>query len=391
MKIGRNTMNFTFMTASHIIFGVGVRNTYFDTILSLGDRPFVVTGSAKPEVESFLENIKNLSSAAVFFQASGEPSIPLIHRALAKARDNECNFVISIGGGSIIDTGKAVAALLTNGDNCLEFLEVIGQGKRLHHEPAPFVAVPTTAGTGSEVTKNAVISSPEHNVKVSLRSDTMIPNYAVIDPELCVSVPPDVTAWTGLDALTQLLEAYLTRKRNPLTDGICREGLIRASRSIYRAYTDGGDIDARTDMSCASLFSGLALANAGLGAVHGFAGPMGGMFNISHGLICASLLPHVFVTNIEAAMTLAEPEDLMDRFDKLAEILTGSEDAKKEDAVNWISETSKKLNIPGLSDLGIKQRDFPQIIQKAKNSSSMKGNPLELSDRELLRILELAF
>jgi len=371
-------MKFQFMTAAHIIFGPGAGRESIDMLLALGDRPFIVTGSSKEGVDEFIEGICNIASNPVFFRVSGEPSVPLINRALGKARDNACNAVIAVGGGSVIDTGKAVSALLTNGDNCLDFLEVVGKGKPLHTPPVPFAALPTTAGTGSEVTKNAVIISPEHNVKVSMRSEMMIPTYAVVDPELCLSMPPDVTAWTGLDALTQLLEAYVTRRRNPLTDGLCREGITRAARSLVRACTDGSDLEARTDMSCAGLFGGIVLANAGLGAVHGFAGPLGGMFNISHGLICASLLPHVFAVNCEA-LAREESSDLEQRFSEIPVLLTGLPDPDLQHAITWMTNTCRSLGIPRLSDFGIKHREFPDIVRKAMQSSSMKGNPVRLS------------
>ncbi len=383
-------MEFQFMTAAHIIFGAGACRESIDMLLALGDRPFIVTGSSKEGVDDFIESIRNLAPNPVFFRVSGEPSVPLINRALEKAGDHACNAVIAVGGGSVIDTGKAVSALLTNGDNCLDFLEVVGKGKPLHTPPVPFAALPTTAGTGSEVTKNAVIISPEHNVKVSMRSEMMIPKYAVVDPELCLSMPPDVTAWTGLDALTQLLEAYVTRRRNPLTDGLCREGITRAARSLVRACKDGSDLEARTDMSCAGLFGGIVLANAGLGAVHGFAGPLGGMFNISHGLICASLLPHVFAVNCEA-LAGTESSDLEQRFSEIPVMLTGLPDPDPQQAVTWLTNTCRSLGIPRLSDFGIKHREFPDIVRKAMQSSSMKGNPVRLSEQELFDILERAF
>lgn len=385
-------MKFSFFASPAILFGVGTRFEALDRFSTLGRRPFVVTGGPKPEAESFLEKLRENSPASVFYRvSSGEPSIPGVNEALRAAKTHGCDSVIAVGGGSVIDTGKAVSALLTNGDDCLEFLEVIGQGKPLARQPVPMVALPTTAGTGTEVTKNAVLASPEHQVKVSMRSEMMIPRVAVVDPELCLSMPAFVTAHTGLDALTQLMEAFVSRKKNPLTDGICREGIRRASRSLIRAFDDGSDIDARTDMSCASLFGGLALANAGLGAVHGFAGPMGGMYHQPHGLLCAVLLPHVFAANAEAASAQSDTSELSERFVELAGLLTGSDSAAPERAIAWIRSTCEKLNIPRLSDLDIPQADFPEIVRKALGSSSMKGNPLELSERELLDILERAY
>ena len=384
-------MNFTFRTPSTIIFGAGSRNEHLETLMSLGDTPFIVTGSLKPGVSDFSEEFAQRLPGTIFFRVSGEPSIPLVNRALHKARENGCDCVIALGGGSVIDTGKAVAALLTNGDDCLEFLEVVGKGKPLARAPLPLAALPTTAGTGSEVTKNAVISCPEHNVKVSMRSPLMIPRYAIVDPELTLTMPPEVTAATGLDALTQLIEAYITRNRNPATDGFCREGIAMAAVSLKKAYEDGSDLEARTDMSCAGLFGGIALANAGLGAVHGFAGPIGGMFNIPHGLICAVLLPHVYSANLRSGMTCGEDSDLGNRFKELAVLLTGRPDASKEDGALAIASLCEQLGVPRLSDFGIRRKDFPDIQRKAACSSSMKGNPVDFSERELHDILEEAF
>lgn len=385
-------MNYSFFTSPAILFGAGIRHEALERLTSLGKRPFVVTGGPKPEADTFLEELrKHLPGAFMYRVPSGEPSIPLVNQALSEAKRHRCDSVIAVGGGSVIDTGKAVAALLTNGDDCLEFLEVVGRGKALQRPPVPMAALPTTAGTGTEVTKNAVISSPEHNVKVSMRSEMMIPRLAVVDPELCLSMPPSVTAHTGLDALTQLLEAFVTRKRNPLTDGICREGIHRAARSLSRAFEDGSNIEARTDMSWASLFGGMALANAGLGAVHGFAGPMGGMYHLSHGLICACLLPHVFDANLKALSSRDNDRDLLDRFADLAVLLTGPGAANPEAALSWIHAACTRLGIPRLSDLDIPRADFPDIARKAMNSSSMKGNPVDLLEEDLLDILERAY
>jgi alcohol dehydrogenase class IV len=255
---------------------------------------------------------------------------------------------------------------------------------------APCIAVPTTAGTGSEVTRNAVLGSPEHNVKVSMRSPHMLPRVALVDPALTHSMPPDVTASTGLDALTQLLEAFVSGKANPLTDGICREGLLRAGRSLRHAYDDPNNAAARDDMSVASLFGGLALANAGLGAVHGFAGPLGGMYPAAHGELCATLLPHVVEANITALASRSPASPMLSRFDEAARLVTGSPGAGAQDLVPWLAETCAYMRIRPLSALGVRREDFMEIVAKAKAASSMKGNPVRLTDHELARILESA-
>jgi alcohol dehydrogenase class IV len=295
--------------------------------------------------------------------------------------------VISIGGGSVLDAGKAIAAMLTNGGELEDYLEVIGRGMPLKQHPVRHIAIPTTAGTGAEVTRNAVLASPEHHVKVSMRSPWMLPDLAVVDPELTCSMPPEVTASTGLDALTQLMEAYVSNKANPLTDGICREGLETAAASLRKAYEDGNDSQAREGMALASLFGGLALANAKLGAVHGFAGPLGGMISAPHGVICARLLPHVTQANVQVLQKRAPDSRALAKYDEVARILTGTDSARAIDGVKWIQELCSALNVRSLADFGLKEEDFAAVVAKAQKSSSMKGNPIVLTGDELTDIL----
>jgi alcohol dehydrogenase class IV len=298
--------------------------------------------------------------------------------------------VVSIGGGSVVDAGKAIAALMTNGGDPLNYLEVIGQGKPLTESPAPFVAIPTTAGTGAEVTRNAVLASEEHLVKVSLRSPLMLPRLAIVDPALTHGLPPAITASTGLDALTQLIEAYVCARANPLTDAICREGIQRAARSLRRAYTHGDDVDARENMALAATFGGLALANAGLGAVHGFAGPIGGMFRAPHGAVCAALLPCVMEANLRALRDREPQNPALPRYDELASMLTGRADATAERGTQWLGELCAALRIPSLAAYGIGSGDIEQLVQNAHAASSMKANPIALTSDELAALLERA-
>jgi alcohol dehydrogenase class IV len=235
------------------------------------------------------------------------------------------------------------------------------------------------------VTKNAVLASPEHRVKVSMRNPLMIPDLAIIDPENMLSMPPAVTASTGLDALTQLLEAFISKKANPLTDGFCREGLPRAVRALRRAFENGSDIKAREEMALASLFGGLALANAGLGAVHGFAGPLGGMFAAPHGIVCAALLPHVMKINLMALRERAPESYSLNRLTEFARLTGGS---SAEEGIEWLSGLCRDLQVPPLSGLGVTEKDFRELVEKSQNASSMKGNPVELTDQELMRILQ---
>ena len=302
-----------------------------------------------------------------------------------------CDLVLGVGGGSVLDTGKAAAALVTNPGEVVDYLEVIGKGQPLHHAPLPYIAIPTTAGTGAEVTRNAVLESPEHNVKISLRSPLMLPRLAVVDPELTYDLPQEITASSGLDALTQLIEPFVSTKANPMTDAICREGLHYAARSLRRAYHNGSDREARAGMSIASLFGGLALANAALGAAHGFAGPLGGMLHAPHGALCARFLPLVMEANIKAMQSRQPDHPMLIRYGEIAEILTGDKGANALDGVRWTSELVNELKIPRLSTYGITPKDFPEAVQKTQQANSFKGNPVVLDGKELTQILEKAF
>jgi len=250
--------------------------------------------------------------------------------------------------------------------------------------------VPTTAGTGAEVTRNAVLASPEHRVKVSLRSPLILPHVAVVDPLLTYSMPPAVTASTGLDALTQVLEPYVSGLANPLTDTVCREGLTRAARSLRRAFEDGTDAGARLDMALASLFGGLALANAKLGAVHGFAGVLGGMYGAPHGVICGRLLPFVTEANIRALQARDRDNPALARYDEISRIVTGNTLATADDGIAWIQALGDALQVPGLAAYGLAPSDFSVIVEKTSRSSSMRGNPVKLTHEEMAEILDQA-
>jgi alcohol dehydrogenase class IV len=298
--------------------------------------------------------------------------------------------VIAMGGGSVIDAGKAIAALLANPGDPYAYLEVIGQGRPLANPAAPVMAVPTTAGTGAEVTRNAVLASPEQRIKVSLRHPTMLPDIALVDPELTYDMPPAITASTGLDALTQCLEPFVSHLATPLTDGFCREGMKRAARSLRRAFHDGSNVEARGDMALASLCGGLALANAKLGAVHGFAGPGGGMFDAPHGAVCARLLPYAIEANVRAIQERAPSSPALERFEEAAKILTGKARATVADGVQWVQALGEELQIPGFASYGMTKNDLADIVAKAVPSSSMKGNPISLTEAELTAVLTRA-
>ena len=380
-------MNFEFATAQRIIFGSGRLHELPTLIQGMGRRAALITGGSAERIAPVFQALKNAEANPAAFSIAGEPTTDRIAELARQARELGCDFVVAFGGGSVIDGGKAIAALLTNQRNLMDYLEVVGQGEPLTTEPAPCIAIPTTAGTGAEVTRNAVILSTEHQTKVSMRHPKMLPTVALIDPELTLSMPPEITASTGLDAFIQLLEAFVSIQSNPLTDGLCREGLKKAARALPRAYAKGDDLAAREEMALASLLGGLALANAGLGAIHGFAGPIGGMFSAPHGLVCAALLPAACRANIQALEKRAAESSALEKYRETARIVTGSKNAKLSDGLQWINDLSMHLLVPGLEDFGIEESDFPSIIEKAKNASSMKGNPIALTDKELTGIL----
>ncbi|NQU11340.1 iron-containing alcohol dehydrogenase [bacterium] len=378
---------FEFATATRIIFGAGRLAEAGAIARGLGRRALVVAGmsaGAHQRAEPLLGALTAAGAEYATFSLSGEPTVAVVRAGLDQAQSEGCDLVIGMGGGSVIDTGKAIAALLTNTGDPLDYLEVIGRGVPITQRAAPYIAIPTTAGTGAEVTRNAVLGSPEHKVKVSLRSPLLLPRVALVDPELTLGLPPAITASTGLDALTQLIEPYVSAKANPLADALGREGISRAARSLRRAYEHGDDRAAREDMAVASLCGGLALANAGLGAVHGLAAPLGGMFDAPHGAVCAALLPHVMEANV-GAMRLALP-----KYEEIARILTGSPSATAGDGVAWVRELVTTLRIPRLAMYGLTRDDFPAVIEKASAASSMKANPVPLGPEALRGILEAA-
>jgi alcohol dehydrogenase class IV len=374
---------FEFATAGRILFGAGTVKELEPAAASLGRKPLLVTGSRGWPGSG-------TGAFACQLQVTGEPTIDLIRQATASARGRGCDVVIAMGGGSAIDAGKAIAVLLTNDGDPLDYLEVIGQGRPLERDPAPFIAVPTTAGTGAEVTRNAVLGSSEHRVKASLRSARMLPRLAVIDPELALGLPPATTASTGLDALTQLIEPYVSVRANAMTDLFCVDGMHAAATALPRAWSNGADLEARTAMAWAALLGGLSLANAGLGAVHGFAAPIGGMFSAPHGAVCAALLPHAMAVNIQALRSRGPNGPALERYSQVAALLTGHAQSTPEDGARWVAELCRRLEIPPLRQYGLQQQDIPSLIEKAARASSMKGNPIALYPDELREILERA-
>ena len=379
--------SFEFATATRIVFGAGRLAEAPEAVKSLGGRKvLLVTGKNPTRAEPLREGLGRLGLSTVTFAVEGEPTVELAREGTATALSQGCDAVVAFGGGSALDAGKAIAALATNGGEPLDYLEVVGRGQALRNPPLPLVAIPTTAGTGSEVTRNAVLGVKDAQVKASLRSPLMLPRLALVDPELLAGAPAAVLASSGLDALSQLLEPFLSARATPLTDALAREGMGRSARSLRRAVLEGPDAAAREDLALASLFGGLCLANAGLGAVHGFAAPVGGMFDAPHGAVCAALLPATLEVNLRALRARAPHHPALPRFQEVAVLLTGRADARAEEGITWVRELCRALGVPGLGHYGLTEADVPRLVSRARAASSMKANPLVLTDEELTEI-----
>jgi alcohol dehydrogenase class IV len=383
-------MKFEFVTATRIVFGAGTVKDVGAMAKAFGRRALVVTGRDAKRAGPLLKILRESGVDAAIFSVVGEPELFTVEQGASLAKKESCELVIGFGGGSALDAAKAIAAMLANDGTLLDYVEIIGRGKALTKPSAPFIAIPTTAGTGSEVTRNAVLSSPEHKLKVSLRSPLMLAKVAIVDPELTCDLPPALTASTGLDALTQLIEPFVCSRANPMTDGLCVEGIRCAARSLRAAFAGGKNKSAREDMAVASLFGGLALANAGLGAVHGFAGPVGGSFPAPHGAICAALLPRVMAANLRALRQRAPDSAVLSRYDEVARLLTGNAGATADDGVDWVRKLVSDLQIPRLGEYGVREEHVADLVAKAANASSMKANPVALTAEELAETLRHA-
>jgi alcohol dehydrogenase class IV len=370
-----------------ICFGPDQARSALTNLHRLGSRAILVCGKDPQRHPDVVEQIHREAETVLYIKVSGEPDTVQVENGARRARDERCDLVIALGGGSVIDTGKAIAALVHNGGPLSQYLEVIGQGRSMENPAIPCIAIPTTAGTGAEATRNAVLTSTEHRIKVSLRSPHLLPRLAVIDPNLTLSLPPALTAATGMDALTQLIEAFLSRKANPMTDILCREGIRRAVEALPLVFKDGSNRQARADMAIASLYSGLALANGGLGAVHGIAGPLGGRKPVPHGLACAALLAPVYEANARLlAHSQSNGPDLV-RFMETSRLLTGNPQATVSDGSRWLYALQRRLNLPALNQFDLTESDLAIVADKALNSSSMHGNPLRLKKPEVIQIL----
>lgn len=386
-------MTFDFYPVPRILFGAGQFEKLPDALRPLGTRVLVVhnADALLPRLNDLLKDVAHAN-----FRQRGEPTTDDVERAVALAKQERCDYLVALGGGSAIDCAKAVAALLTNGGVPLDYMEVVGRGMKIINPSAPWIAIPTTAGTGAEATRNAVValSSSPTPFKASIRSEHLLPRLILIDPRLHVAVPPAVTARSGMDALCQCIEAYTSTNANAMTDPLALQGISLCAKSLRHCYTNGQDINARQDMALAALLSGICLTNAGLGAVHGFAAPLGAHFPIPHGVICAALLPHVIQANITALQSQDPHHPTLHRYATIARTLTGNPTLPHADAltaaVHFTRDLNTDLHIPRLSRFNFTDADIPSMIPLARKASSMRYNPVVLTDDVLTSIVSNA-
>ena len=369
-----------------VLFGPGRADELAGLLPGLGRRVLLCAGSDPDRHRHLLGDLDPVAVASV----TREPTVDDVRAAAERARAAGVDAVVAIGGGSPIDLGKVVAVLLGNGTDPLDHLEVVGGGVPPAKPSVPFVAVPTTAGTGSEATANAPLLSPEHGLKSSVRSPHMLPAVAIVDPLLTLGCPPAVTASSGFDALTQCLEPFVSPKANPATDAVAAEGMRRGARALRRAYEHGDDRAAREDMALCSFFGGVALANAKLGAVHGLAGVVGGTLAAPHGATCAALLAPVVAANVAALRERDPDSPSLGRFTEVARLLTGRADATVDDGVAWLRETVAACDVPPLGAVGLEPDQHAEVAGKAAGASSMQGNPVKLTEDELVAVLRAA-
>jgi len=377
-------VSFEFATATRLLFGSGKLAEVPAALRAQGvRRVLLATNLPGPGADRLRSLLAAAAIESVVLAVDHEPTVESVSAGRAQIGRQGCDAVVGMGGGSAMDTGKAVAALATNRGDLFDYLEVVGSGQPLLERPLPFVAIPTTAGSGAEVTRNAVIGVPAARVKVSLRSPHLLPILTVLDPDLLEGLPGSVVACSGLDALSHLLESLVSCRANPLTDALGAEGLRRSARALRRAYSSGLPVDTREDLMLASLCGGLCLANGGLGAVHGFAAPLGGMLHVPHGAICAALLAPVMEANLRVLAARAPEHPARARYREIAEIVTGRHGAETDAGVVWVRDLCQALEVRGLGRHGLSASEIPALVVKAKAASSMRGNPVQLSDEEL--------
>jgi alcohol dehydrogenase class IV len=380
-------VRFDLTLPGEIRFGAGRVSEVPGALADLGaNRVMVITGRTTSRADGIRAALNAADMSSMVFGVATEPSIERVRAAVDLALETGCDAVLGFGGGSALDVAKAVAVLARSGTDPMDHLEVIGAGRPIERPGLPCVAVPTTAGTGSEVTRNSVLSGG--GVKASLRSPLMLPKLAVVDPDLLVGVPRPTIAASGMDALSQLIEPLLSQRAHPFTDALAREGIRRSARSLRRAYQEGmEDPGVREDLAIASLFSGMCLANSGLGAVHGLAAAAGARLSAPHGAVCAAVLTAATDVNLRALRERTPNHFALQRIAEVASLLTGRPEASPEDAIAWLAELTAAMSIPGLASYGLNQDAIATVVTTAQRASSMRGNPIELSDQEVTEIV----
>ncbi|SOC15450.1 iron-containing alcohol dehydrogenase [Rhodobacter maris] len=374
---------FALLCPSRMMFGRGTRAAAAPAICALGKRVVLVSSRSVGWRAELAAALLAGGAEVRHVHPEGEPSLPQLLAALDDLADFRAEAVVGLGGGSALDLGKALAALLPATGNLLRHFEIVGEGAPLATAPLPFIAIPTTAGTGAEATKNAVIAIPEHRRKVSLRDDRMMAMLAIVDPALTDACPRMITLASGLDAVTQVIEPYLSSRANPLTDALCREAIVSGLGALV-TLMDREDPGARDALSKTSLFGGIALANAGLGAVHGLAGVLGGVSTAPHGTICGRLLPGVLRANRQEMHRLGRD---MVRFDEVAVWIASALGSTPEEAFNTLEARINAWGLPRLGAFGVTPDRFAACAEAAQSSSSMKSNPVALSTGQLVAIL----
>ncbi len=383
---------FVFARTPDIHFGAGKLGELGQRIKPYGSRVLLLTGEAWLRKSGRLSGIESdLSAQGIEYHAlavKGEPSSRFVDSACEKFRGMPFDAVVGIGGGSVIDAAKALSAMLPQDGSILDYLEDVGRGRRHDGRKIPCIAIPTTSGTGSEATKNAVITDMgPRGFKKSLRHDNFVPDCIIVDPELMVSCPSDVTAACGMDAFTQLFEAYLSPAGSPLTEALALSGLERIKDNLIGACTDQAqDLNTRGNMAYASLLSGVVLANAGLGIVHGLASPLGGRFPIPHGVVCGTLVGAATRVNLRV-LQRENNENALQKLAKVGALFadgnSGSSQGDCEALISILDNWTRLLAIPKLGTYGIRETDLNDIVSETK----CRNNPVKLSREEIREIL----
>ncbi|NOI67489.1 iron-containing alcohol dehydrogenase [Vibrio sp. 99-8-1] len=377
---------FQFMTSTRIVFGEGVLSSSLSVLNQYGYSVLLVSGRNTQRAKPVLNYLKQQKMRYQHVSISGEPNITMVEETAVIGRRFKPDMVVSIGGGSAIDMGKALAAIIPNQGDVYDYVEVVGRSVPLKTKPLPFIAIPTTASTGSEVTNKSVLRSGQDKVKVSLRSADILPDVAIVDPSLTVGASSDIAYRGAMETFTHLMEAYVCGDPNPLTDMICEEGIRKLSGALTLLTSDDAKFP-YSDLAFSSMLGGMAISNAKLGAAHGLASSLGGKITVPHSVITARLAPYVMQENISVAREGGR-DDILQRYRTIARLVTNNQHANEQDAVDWIKTTLECLKLPSLTDFGICMTSFRTVALDAMQSASIKGNPIPLTEERLIFILE---